>query len=73
MPVTATWHALLIVVVGLVWPFGVMLLARVVLGRGTGILVAAGLLTLVFTSFPTRFLAWGPLWSNLLALSLIHI
>lgn len=71
LPVTATWHALLIVVVGLVWPFGVMLLARVVLGRGTGILVAAGLLTLVFTSFPTRFLAWGPLWSNLLANALL--
>lgn len=71
LPVTATWHALLIVTVGVVWPFGVMLLARVVLGRGTGVLVAAGLLTLVFTSFPVRFLAWGPLWSNLLANALL--
>ena len=71
LPVIATWHAMLIVVVGLVWPFGVMLLARVVLGRGNGILVAGGLLTLVFSSFPTRFLAWGPLWSNLLANALL--
>ncbi len=71
LPVIATWHAMLIVVVGLVWPFGVMLLARVVLGSGNGILVAGGLLTLVFSSFPTRFLAWGPLWSNLLANALL--
>jgi len=71
LPVTATWHALLIVTVGLIWPFGVMLLARVVIGRGSGVLVAAGLLTLVFTSFPVRFLAWGPLWSNLLANALL--
>ena len=71
LPVTATWHALLIVVVGLVWPFGVMLLARVVLGRGNGVLVAAGLLTLVFSAFPVAFLAWGPLWSNLLANALL--
>ena len=71
LPVTATWHAMLIVVVGVVWPFGVMLLARVVLGRSTAVLIAAGLFTLVFTSFPTRFLAWGPLWSNLLADALL--
>ncbi len=71
LPVTATWHALLLVVVGVVWPFGVMLLARVVFGRGSGVLVAAGLLTLVFSAFPTSFLAWGPLWSNLLANALL--
>ena len=71
VPVTATWHALLVVVVGLVWPFGVMLVARVVFGRGAGVLVTAGLLTLVLSSFPVRFLAWGPLWSNLLANALL--
>ena len=69
-PVVVVSHALLISVVGVVWPLSVIALARVVLGSGVGLALAAGLLAPLFSSFPWRFLAWGPLWPNLLSLSM---
>lgn len=70
MPVIVVAHALLVVVMGWVWPLSAVALARVVLAPGRGVAVATGLLALLFSSFPFRFLAWGPLWPNLLSMAL---
>ncbi len=69
LPIVAA-HAVLLATMGVIWPMGMMLLARVALGPAPAVIATAGVTSVLFTSFPYRFLAWGPLWANLFSFAL---
>ncbi len=54
-----------------VWPVGVVALARLTLGRSGVTLVAAGVMSAAFTVFPYVLMGWGVLWPNLLGTALL--
>lgn len=53
-----------LVVGGVVWPLGVMLLARRVLGTGWWPTLAAALTSVAFSGFPFWMMGYGVLWPN---------
>jgi hypothetical protein len=53
------------------WPLGVVALVRVTLGRSALLLLAGGLVSAAFTSFPYVLMGWGVLWPNLLGTALL--
>jgi hypothetical protein len=53
------------------WPLGVVALVRVALGRSAVLLLAGGLVSAAFTSFPYVLMGWGVLWPNLLGTALL--
>lgn len=62
-------NAAIFVVAGLVWPVGVIYLARTVLGRGAVVTVAAGALSAAFPAFPYLPLHYGVLYPLFLGLA----
>lgn len=64
-------NALVLVVMGVVWPASVLALARVIFGPSPLHLGVAALLAFAFPAFPNRFLSFGVLYPNLLAHALL--
>jgi hypothetical protein len=62
-PVVAASSTIL-VIAGIVWPLGLDLLARQVLGHGWWPSLAAGLGAIAFSSFPFWLMGYGVLWPN---------
>jgi hypothetical protein len=62
-PVVAASSTIL-VIAGIVWPLGVVLLARQLLGHGWWPSMAAGLGAIAFSSFPFWLMSYGVLWPN---------
>jgi hypothetical protein len=54
-----------------VWPMGMLLLVRQLLGRNTAAIAVTPVLAVTFTAFPWGLLGFGVLWPNLLGLALI--
>jgi hypothetical protein len=69
-PVVAT-SASAFVAAGVVWPAGLVLLARRVLGPGLGVSLAAGAASVAFSAFPFFLLGYGVLWPNLFGQALL--
>ncbi len=69
--VVTSVSATALVSAGLVWPVGLMLLARRVLGPGVAVTVTAALASVAFSAFPYWFLGYGVLWPNLLGQALL--
>lgn len=69
--VVTSMSATVLVVAGLVWPLGLVVLARRVLGERTSVAIAAGLASAAFSAFPYWFLGYGVLWPNLLGQALL--
>lgn len=59
-------NAVSLVAGSVLWPAGAALLAAVVLGRRTAVLVAAPVVSVVFVAFPTWLSGYGVLWPNVL-------
>ncbi|HEX8869152.1 MAG TPA: DUF6541 family protein, partial [Lentzea sp.] len=55
----------------IVWPLGMLLLVRQLLGRNTAAIAITPVLAVTFTAFPWGLLGFGVLWPNLLGLSLV--
>jgi hypothetical protein len=55
-----------IVLVGVVWPLGCIVLALTLLGRRVVVVLVAALLSVAFTSYPYLLMGFGVLWPNLL-------
>lgn len=69
-PLTAS-HALLTVVVSVVWPVGVVLLARTVWGPSPAVLITAAVSAFLCYGLPYQLLTWGVVWPFLLATALL--
>ncbi|WP_189086274.1 DUF6541 family protein [Agromyces mediolanus] len=64
-------NAVNLVIVAAVWPLGVLLLTRVVLGANRFGLLAAGVLAAGFAAFPYLMLDFGVLYPNVLSIALL--
>ncbi|MDQ2782265.1 MAG: hypothetical protein M3Y26_06975 [Actinomycetota bacterium] len=54
-----------------VWPLGLVALARLSFGRSSVVLLSAGLVAGALTTFPYILMGWGVLWPNLFATALL--
>lgn len=59
------------VIISLVWPLGVYWMLSHVVRKDQVALFAGALACMTIIAFPWRFFAWGPLFPNLLSLSLV--
>lgn len=64
-------NGLNIVIGGVVWPLGAMLLVRVVFGARPLAALVAGVLAPAFGAFPYRMIEFGVLYPNLLSIALL--
>lgn len=55
-----------VVLVGVVWPLGCVVLALTLLGRRVVVVLAAAFLSVAFTTYPYLLMGFGVLWPNLL-------
>lgn len=69
--VPAAFNALMLVVSLVVWPLGVLAVARAVFGPRLLPLTAAAALAFVFAQFPNRLMSFGILYPNLLGYALL--
>ncbi|GAA3717738.1 hypothetical protein GCM10022399_37870 [Terrabacter ginsenosidimutans] len=60
-----------VVLVGVVWPLGCILLALALLGRRVVVVLSAALLSVAFTTFPYLLMGFGVLWPNLLGQAIL--
>lgn len=60
-----------LVVCGLIWVSGVLLLGRTVGGTGSVVALASGIAAGAFSAFPLFFLEWGTLYPNLFGFSMV--
>ncbi|WP_367277649.1 DUF6541 family protein [uncultured Arthrobacter sp.] len=70
-PIPVAVNALNIVIASLVWPIGVMLLARIVFGASAVLIALVGLFSAGFTAFPIGLIDFGPLYPNLLSYAVL--
>ncbi|WP_294565647.1 DUF6541 family protein [uncultured Arthrobacter sp.] len=70
-PVPVAANGLNLVVASVLWPIGVMLLARVVFGPRMALIAIAGLFSAGFAAFPLGLIDFGPLYPNLLSYSVL--
>ena len=69
-PVVAT-SAVVLAVSAVVWPLGLLLLARKVVGGGWGPSLATALAAVAFSGFPYWLMGYGVLWPNLFGQALL--
>lgn len=66
-------HAVLLIVVTVVWPMSCLFLVRTFVGRSPAIGATAVASAFVFYGMPFRFLTWGVVWPYLLSLALLPL
>lgn len=71
VPVVVASSVTVLAVAGIVWPLGLVCLARVLLGRTASVSGAAGVVSVMFTAFPFMLMVFGVLYSNFLGGALI--
>ena len=69
--VVVSTSAFVLVVVGIVWPLGCIVLAVTLLGPRPGVALAAGLTSVAFTAYPYQLMGYGVLWPNVLGQALV--
>lgn len=72
-PISVAVNVANICIAAAVWPIGCMLLTRVVVGKRTLPVMAAGVLSAGFSAFPILLLDYGVLYPNFLALCLLPV
>ena len=60
-----------VVLVGLAWPLGCVVLALALFGRRVVVALSAALLSVAFTTFPYLLMGFGVLWPNLLGQAIL--
>lgn len=63
--------AFVLVVVGVVWPLGCVVLALTVLGNRPGVALATGLTSVAFGAYPYLLMGYGVLWPLVLGMALV--
>jgi hypothetical protein len=71
VPVVVATTAFVIVVCGVAWPIGMVLLSRVVLAPTLAVSAAAAVAAMAFTVFPYKLLGFGVLWPNAFGQALV--
>jgi hypothetical protein len=69
--VVASTQSAVLVMAGLVWPAGVVLLARALLGNRPAVVGSAAVASVLFTAFPYTVMGFGVLWPNLFGQALL--
>lgn len=69
--VVASTQAAVLVMGGLVWPAGVVVLARALLGNRIEVVASAAVASVLFTAFPYTIMGFGVLWPNLFGQALL--
>lgn len=64
-------NALNLVIAAVVWPLSIVLLARIVTGRSSVVVLTAGVLSAAFIGFPYLLMVWGPLFPYMLSVALL--
>lgn len=72
-PIPAASNAAALVVAGLVWPLGCLLLVRQVVGPSVPAALLTPVLAAGFVAFPWSLMQFGVLWPNLLGLALLPV
>ena len=70
-PVVVSTSCFVLAVAGVVWPLGMCLLARSVLGNSAVVVLATGVAAVAFTAYPFFLMGFGVLWPNLFGQSLL--
>ncbi|KQX69928.1 hypothetical protein ASD06_02715 [Angustibacter sp. Root456] len=70
-PIVVTSSALALITSAVVWPLGCMLLARLVVGPGPAVLLAAAVTSTAATALPFWLWGYGVLWPQLLGFCLL--
>jgi hypothetical protein len=71
VPVVVATSCLVLASAGLVWPLGMFLLARSVVGNSAGVVLATAVAAVAFTGFPYFLMGFGVLWPNLFGQTLL--
>ncbi|WP_406831865.1 DUF6541 family protein [Pedococcus sp. KACC 23699] len=69
--VVVSTQSAVLVMAGLVWPAGVILLARALLGPRPEVVGSAAVASVMFTAFPYTIMGFGVLWPNLFGQALL--
>ncbi|MDJ0312966.1 DUF6541 family protein [Arthrobacter sp. H35-D1] len=70
-PIAVAENAVNMCVAALIWPISIIFLTRVVAGPKPVALMAAGVASAGLVAFPFLLLVWGPLFPNLLSISVV--
>lgn len=71
VPVVVATSCAVLVMAGLVWPLGMLALARSILGRSPAVCLVAPFVAVLFTAYPYMIMGFGVLWPNLLGQALL--
>lgn len=69
--VVVATSACVLVLAGVVWPLGMMLLGRALFGSRADVTAATAVTSVLFTAFPFAMMGYGVLWPNLFGQSLL--
>ncbi|HYO20508.1 MAG TPA: DUF6541 family protein, partial [Dermatophilaceae bacterium] len=69
--VVVATSACVLVMAAVVWPLGMMLLGRALLGSRLEVAATTGVTSVLFTAFPFALMGYGVLWPNLFGQSLL--
>jgi hypothetical protein len=69
--VVVSTSVFVVVLVGLVWPLGCIVLALTLLGRRVVVVLSAAFLSVAFTTYPYMLMGFGVLWPNLLGQAIL--
>lgn len=70
-PVVVSASVVAVTISAVVWPLGCIVLARLVLGPGPAVTLAAAVTSVGFSAFPYWLMGYGVLWPNLLGYALL--
>ena len=69
--VVVSTSAFVLVIAGLAWPLGCILLARTILGPSKAVVIAVGVTSVAFSAYPFMLMGFGVLWPNLFGQTLL--
>lgn len=70
-PISVAENAVNMCIAAVIWPISIVFLTRVVAGPKPVALLAAGIASAGMVAFPFLLLVWGPLFPNLLSISVV--
>ena len=70
-PAVVAASSFVLVIAGVVWPLGCIVLARTFFGPGVAVTLSAGVASVAFSTFPFMLMGFGVLWPTLFGQTLI--
>ena len=69
--VVVSVSSFVLVITGVVWPLGCILLARTLLGPDLAVTLSAGVVSVGFSAYPFMLMGYGPYWPSLFGYTLL--